>query len=73
MQYFSADIGTRKALADIGIAAFLKMLFVDNFVHGDLHPGNIHVRIDDGKKLCVLFEIYVSVNYRFRQAGADLS
>jgi aarF domain-containing kinase len=30
-------------LARIGIQAFLKMLIVDNFVHTDLHPGNILV------------------------------
>jgi len=26
-----------------GIDAFIKMLFEDNFTHGDLHPGNIFV------------------------------
>jgi len=31
----------KKRVCDLGIQAFLKMLFVDNFVHGDLHPGNI--------------------------------
>ncbi|XP_066286237.1 uncharacterized aarF domain-containing protein kinase 2-like isoform X1 [Branchiostoma lanceolatum] len=30
-------------LAEMGIEALLKMIFVDNFVHGDLHPGNILV------------------------------
>jgi tRNA A-37 threonylcarbamoyl transferase component Bud32 len=29
-----------------GIDAVLKMLFQDNFVHGDLHPGNILVTPD---------------------------
>ena len=32
------------ALANIGVNAFLKMVLIDNFVHGDLHPGNILVR-----------------------------
>ncbi|KAJ3194875.1 hypothetical protein HK101_001705 [Irineochytrium annulatum] len=30
-----------ETIAEIGIRAFLKMLVVDNFVHADLHPGNI--------------------------------
>ncbi|XP_059192005.1 uncharacterized aarF domain-containing protein kinase 2 [Centropristis striata] len=30
-------------IARMGIEAMLKMVFVDNFVHGDLHPGNILV------------------------------
>ncbi|KAJ3318150.1 hypothetical protein HDU76_000915 [Blyttiomyces sp. JEL0837] len=37
-----------KALARIGIQAFLKMLLVDNMVHADLHPGNIMVSFRDG-------------------------
>ena len=31
----------RRKVCDLGVAAFLKMLFVDNFVHGDMHPGNV--------------------------------
>nr|XP_006820386.1 PREDICTED: uncharacterized aarF domain-containing protein kinase 2-like [Saccoglossus kowalevskii] len=33
----------RNKLADMAIDALLKMVFVDNFVHADLHPGNILV------------------------------
>jgi predicted unusual protein kinase regulating ubiquinone biosynthesis (AarF/ABC1/UbiB family) len=33
----------KKRLARLGLSAFLKMVFLDNFVHGDLHPGNIFV------------------------------
>lgn len=36
----------RKELAKCGLNLFLKMVFQDNFVHGDLHPGNIIVPID---------------------------
>jgi len=32
-----------KKIARIGCDAFIKMLFEDNFIHGDLHPGNILV------------------------------
>ncbi|KAJ1379397.1 UbiB domain [Sesbania bispinosa] len=35
----------RSALAHIGTHALLKMLLVDNFIHADMHPGNILVRI----------------------------
>lgn len=31
-------------IADQGLDAFLRMLLLDNFVHADLHPGNIMVR-----------------------------
>ncbi|KAL9236468.1 hypothetical protein vseg_011136 [Gypsophila vaccaria] len=35
----------KAALADIGTHALLKMLLVDNFIHADMHPGNILVRV----------------------------
>ncbi|KAK7086347.1 putative aarF domain-containing protein kinase 2 [Halocaridina rubra] len=31
-------------LAQIGVDALLKMVFLDNFVHGDLHPGNMLIQ-----------------------------
>lgn len=34
----------RKRLAGPLLRAFLKMVFIDNFVHADLHPGNVLVR-----------------------------
>ncbi|GER31660.1 protein kinase superfamily protein [Striga asiatica] len=37
------------ALAHIGTHALLKMLLVDNFVHADMHPGNILVRVAQTK------------------------
>ncbi|KAI5081560.1 hypothetical protein GOP47_0001303 [Adiantum capillus-veneris] len=33
------------ALAHIGTHTLLKMLLVDNFIHADMHPGNILVRV----------------------------
>ncbi|KAK0417361.1 hypothetical protein QR680_012964 [Steinernema hermaphroditum] len=37
----------RRRVAVMGARALLKMIFVDNFVHGDLHPGNILIRFND--------------------------
>eukprot|EP01134_Creolimax_fragrantissima_P002336 CFRG2336T1 len=39
-----AAASVRKNLARTGLKAFMKMVLQDNFVHGDLHPGNIIVR-----------------------------
>ena len=33
-----------KDIANEGLDAFLNMLLIDNFIHADLHPGNIMVR-----------------------------
>ncbi|CAA0835965.1 Protein kinase superfamily protein [Striga hermonthica] len=39
----------KRSLAHIGTHALLKMLLVDNFVHADMHPGNILVRVPQSK------------------------
>ncbi|KAL5772570.1 hypothetical protein ACOSP7_012177 [Xanthoceras sorbifolium] len=39
----------KTALAHIGTHALLKMLLVDNFIHADMHPGNILVRVAQNK------------------------
>ncbi|XP_071787407.1 uncharacterized aarF domain-containing protein kinase 2-like [Asterias amurensis] len=36
--------GLHERLAAMGVEALLKMVFIDNFVHADLHPGNILVQ-----------------------------
>jgi len=33
-----------KQIASIGLHAYLKMMLLDNFVHADLHPGNMLVK-----------------------------
>ena len=42
----------RKELAELGVDMLLKMVFRDNYWHGDLHPGNILVT--HGNRLGVL-------------------
>ncbi|KAF7892576.1 uncharacterized protein EAF02_000114 [Botrytis sinoallii] len=37
-------------IADEGLDAFLRMLLIDNFIHADLHPGNIMVRFYQSEK-----------------------
>ncbi|KAJ7329108.1 hypothetical protein JRQ81_015282 [Phrynocephalus forsythii] len=43
-----ATMELRQKLAKMGIDTILKMVFVDNFVHADLHPGNILVQGAEG-------------------------
>ncbi|XP_026105433.1 uncharacterized aarF domain-containing protein kinase 2-like [Carassius auratus] len=45
-KYLSPDVpeGIKQRIARMGVDLLLKMVFVDNFVHGDLHPGNILVQ-----------------------------
>lgn len=44
MKEFEGRERVRSALAHIGTHALLKMMLVDNFIHADMHPGNILVR-----------------------------
>lgn len=41
--------GIKSGLAHLGTHALLKMLLVDNFIHADMHPGNILVRVSPRK------------------------
>lgn len=40
------DIKHGKTLAGLGLGCYLKMLLKDNFIHADMHPGNILVRLE---------------------------
>ena len=33
-------------LSDMAARSMIKMIFFDNFIHGDLHPGNVMVKMD---------------------------
>ncbi|CAO2647716.1 Nn.00g086380.m01.CDS01 [Neocucurbitaria sp. VM-36] len=43
----------QKDIANEGLDAFLTMLLIDNFIHADLHPGNIMVRFYKPEQLDV--------------------
>ncbi|EDU51411.1 hypothetical protein PTRG_08492 [Pyrenophora tritici-repentis Pt-1C-BFP] len=43
----------QKDIADEGLDAFLTMVLIDNFIHADLHPGNIMVRFYKPQQLDV--------------------
>ena len=45
-------------LAERGVEIFLKQVFIDNFFHADMHPGNIFVNIEDPSN-----PSYVAVDY----------
>jgi len=49
----NVDTSLKRSLAHLGVNMLLKMVFTDNFYHGDLHPGNILV-MDGGETLGVL-------------------
>ena len=47
----------KSVLSDLGARAMIKMIFFDNFIHGDMHPGNILVKMDkDGKPHLVFLD-----------------
>lgn len=37
----------KERIAQTGLDLYMQMLLKDNFIHADLHPGNILVRVDD--------------------------
>jgi aarF domain-containing kinase len=50
----SMTIHQKNEIARLGTSLYLKMMLVDNFIHADLHPGNILVRLEDPVSLVVL-------------------
>ncbi|KAL3699967.1 hypothetical protein R1sor_017989 [Riccia sorocarpa] len=53
-------------LAYTGSNALLKMLLEDNFVHGDLHPGNIFVRFKNRRPNIILLDVGMTAELSFR-------
>lgn len=42
----NGNVEERRSLARIGLRTYLTMLLVHNFIHADMHPGNLLVRKD---------------------------
>ncbi|CAL9781420.1 unnamed protein product [Musa acuminata subsp. burmannicoides] len=66
----------KSALAHIGTHALLKMLLVDNFIHADMHPGNILVRVQTKHSNKGLFKsrphvIFLDVGMTAELSGSD--
>jgi aarF domain-containing kinase len=64
-------------LSDLGTRAVLKMIFFDNFVHGDLHPGNMLVQFDEktGEPRLVFLDcgiVYATKSEKDHQALVDV-
>ncbi|KAH0944567.1 hypothetical protein HN011_002009 [Eciton burchellii] len=58
------DAVLQRKLAKIGIATILKMVFKDNFIHCDLHPGNILVeKIVPKSSLLNIFRRVINPDY----------
>ena len=47
-----------KLLSERGVEIFFKQVFVDNFFHADMHPGNIFVNTDESNN-----PSYIAVDY----------
>ena len=47
-----------KLLSERGVEIFLKQVFIDNFFHADMHPGNIFIEAEDPSN-----PSYVAVDY----------
>ncbi|KAF8711984.1 ABC protein, partial [Rhizoctonia solani] len=48
-------------IANLGLDAFLNMLLLDNFVHSDLHPGNIMIKFYKPSTRDMFFTFFSSV------------
>ncbi|KAG8740368.1 hypothetical protein FRC10_004407 [Ceratobasidium sp. 414] len=48
-------------IANLGLDAFLNMLLLDNFVHADLHPGNIMIKFYKPTTKDVFYDFFSSL------------
>ena len=62
--------GDRRKLARVGGEAILKMVFLDGFVHADLHPGNI-ILADDGRVVMIDLGMVTEIQADMRRIWVD--
>lgn len=61
-------------VATVGLDAFLNMLLLDNFVHSDLHPGNIMVKFSKPLTAGMLLEnLYAQMFHKNESDGKGLA
>ncbi|PHH66540.1 hypothetical protein CDD81_7015 [Ophiocordyceps australis] len=60
-------------IADQGLDSFLRMLLLDNFVHADLHPGNIMVRFYEAAQPSLLFRHPSATNQEPAKLADDVT
>ncbi|KAL0968025.1 hypothetical protein UPYG_G00261290 [Umbra pygmaea] len=75
--YLSPEVPqeVKQRIARMGVETLLKMVFVDNFVHGDLHPGNIlvqHGSADEPQGRATLTDLWDTVVVSMRPVPATL-
>ncbi|KAF5352362.1 hypothetical protein D9756_005987 [Leucocoprinus leucothites] len=58
-------------VATVGLDAFLNMLLLDNFVHSDLHPGNIMVKFSKPLSSRMLLKNLYNHIFHKKPAGSD--
>jgi len=60
-------------LSDLGCRLVLKMVFFDNFIHGDLHPGNMLVQIQpNGEPKLVILDCGIVYSSKSEQEHQNL-
>ncbi|GAA5971763.1 hypothetical protein JCM11641_001505 [Rhodosporidiobolus odoratus] len=60
-------------IANLGLDAFLNMLLIDNFVHSDLHPGNIMIKFFKPSTRSVLSSLWATWHDKPEPDAADAS
>ncbi|GJN89774.1 hypothetical protein Rhopal_002763-T1 [Rhodotorula paludigena] len=58
-------------IANLGLDAFLNMLLIDNFVHSDLHPGNIMIKFFAPSTRSVLSSLWATWRDQPQPDAAD--
>ncbi|KAF9270583.1 ABC1-domain-containing protein [Marasmius fiardii PR-910] len=59
-------------VATVGLDAFLNMLLLDNFVHSDLHPGNIMVKFTKPLSTSYLLKnLWLAIKHSFTSSSSE--